>query len=149
VIVGLYNADQKIAGIAHLDAYTDINSLDRMIAKMGQGTLQAHLLGGSEQTRAFVEGIKAKLTGNPNINIVTDDTINPTAGLRQLAIDARTGETATEFMGAALEKSPYHQKTMAHHIATAMTPGPLRPEYVDGKDHDPAPTPAPVMGLAP
>lgn len=130
VAVAVYNPQTRTGLLAHLDARTDPQSLNQLLDRLdgGGAALQAHVVGGQEQTRHLVEETLSVLESRPGLSIKTTDVLND-RGLRSLALDTRTGEVFDRFMPGDLTKHPRHSEIMGMHAATALTPAGLRMEY--------------------
>jgi chemotaxis receptor (MCP) glutamine deamidase CheD len=137
LIVALYNPTEKTAMLAHIDANTDIQSLHKIIERMGgkDQPLQAHLAGGRPMTETMVGGVLDILKQHGNISIKSADIMNDDDSMKSLAIDSRTGEVYTRFMSMHMDKGPNHSAIMGYHASTASQVLPLRPDYVDGKSY--------------
>lgn len=146
--VAIYNPEQKTGAIAHFDTRTDLSSLDKLIEDMGikNHKLEVHLAGGdetSEHSRNMVGQIIKKLNSYENVQIKSADIMGPSGNLRSLALDTRSGQVYSRFMGSQLDKGENPQAIMSHHASTAYQLLPLRPEYIDGKSFVPQEQPTP------
>jgi hypothetical protein len=137
LIVALHNPADKTAMLAHIDANTDIQSLHKIIEKLGGDgkTLHAHLAGGEAITEKMVTGVLDILKQHGNVTIKSADIMSEQRSLKALAIDSRTGEVFTSFMSINMDKGPNHSAIMGYHASTAAQVLPLRPDYVDGKSY--------------
>lgn len=133
VAVALYNPQTRTAALAHFDTNTDPASIHAMMSSVGGGQpVEVHMTGGEDISRRLVRDLVSTIDQYPNATIRTVNMMN-NDGLRSIAIDSRTGAISTRFMGSQLDTGPDRQGLMGRHAAEAMTPGPLRVEYMHGE----------------
>lgn len=94
LIIALYDTQNKIAVLAHVDALTDLNSLSRLFYSVSKEHTVAHLYGGDHQSKDMCLEI-VDILEKEHIQIVTSDIIRDSYIPASLAIDARTGAIYT------------------------------------------------------
>src|SRR3990167_8508697 len=102
IIVAFYNPETLTAGIAHIDALTNVSSLSKYIdiaRDDTQSKLQIHLRGGDSSSRNKVIEVLDQLRKRDDVEIKSCAVMEPSfSGLgAMLAINAKTGETYANF----------------------------------------------------
>jgi Protein N-terminal asparagine amidohydrolase len=116
VIIAAWNPDVKKAGLAHVDALTDIRSVENFLNQVASGRkdgtkLQVHLVGGDSSSTKLQAELVTLVTKNPILELVSADLGSSGYVIRQsvtrednvympdtlgggqsLAISAKTGE---------------------------------------------------------
>ena len=88
--MALYDSENKVAVLAHIDAMTDTDSLSRLFNLISKENTVAHLFGGNYSSQDRCMDIIEVLERN-NIKIVNSDIARDSFGSASLAIDSRTG----------------------------------------------------------
>jgi Protein N-terminal asparagine amidohydrolase len=134
--VAIYNPKTKTGALAHFDTNTDTASITTLLESVrGKGDrLEVHLAGGelgSIHSHRLVDDIIARLAADKDVTFKSADILNSAGGLKALALDTRTGQVSTSFMGRQLDNGD-RQNIMSFHVSRAFTREPLRPEYING-----------------
>lgn len=103
IAVAMYNKAENKAALAHIDALTDIASLEEILEKLSKGNahIDVHLVGGDDTSRDKMVDLINLFKNFHNVSIESADLgkrKDAEAGLpRSLAIDARTGQVFSDF----------------------------------------------------
>jgi hypothetical protein len=104
VILALYDHENKTAVLAHIDALTDIDSLQRLFSSISKESTVAHLAGGDFSSQEMCMDIIELLEKN-NIKIVNSDIARSSFDSASFAIDARTGKVYSPVRHDQLHKT--------------------------------------------
>lgn len=107
VILSLYNEQEKLGFLSHIDDATDLNEISSCIFEMRTNTdqpLTAHMIGGWSDTYNMVANIALRLEEQPNINLAGwEDAGNITSNF---ALDTRNGHVYSAFNVESLDSGP-------------------------------------------
>lgn len=78
VIIAAWNSDTKKAGLAHVDALTDLGSLQNFLNEVASGRkgatrLEVHLIGGDSSSTKLQAELVTLVTNNPTLELVSAD----------------------------------------------------------------------------
>ena len=78
MIIAAWNPDVKKAGLAHVDALTDIRSVENFLNQVASGRkdgtkLQVHLVGGDSSSTKLQAELVTLVTKNPILELVSAD----------------------------------------------------------------------------